>query len=120
MVATFIMTTEAECKQKAGANVSPDFTDAMYTAAGLQGESMINVFCRYNFSDVYATLNDDVKYIISDVVSSFCAIQAITYDMSGYSSRTAAENMINIYRDSMLRGMSILRDKKHQDFINGA
>ena len=114
------MTTQAECEQKMGENVSGNWTEAMTTAAGLQAESMVNAICRYNFSDDYAGLNADVKYIISDVVSSYVAIQAICYDMSGYTTRTEAEDIINVLRDGMLRGLSILRDKKVQDFINGA
>lgn len=114
------MTTQAECEQKMGAGVSASWTEAMTTAAGLQAESFVNSVCRYNFSDDYAGLNDDVKYIISDVVSSLVAIQAISYDMSGYSSRTEAEDVINVLRDGVLRNMSILRDKKVQDFISGA
>ena len=66
MASTHIMTTEAECKQKAGENVSANFSDAMYTAAGLQGESTINCVCRFNYSDTWATDNVDVKGIISD------------------------------------------------------
>lgn len=120
MASTHIMTTQAECTQKMGANVSAGWTEAMTTAAGLQAESTVNSMCRYNFSDNYAALNADVKYLISDIVSSLVAIQAISYDMSGYNSRTEAEDMINVLRDGVLRGLSILRDKKTQDFINGA
>ena len=43
----------------------------------------------------------------------------IQYDFSGFTSRTEAEDMINVLRDAALRGMSILRDKKAQDFANG-
>ena len=121
MVMTSIMTTDAEVMQKAGTNVDVGFTDAMKTAAGLQAESVVNCMCRYNWSDaVTAGLNADVKGILSDVASSFVAIEGICYDMSGYTSRIEAEDMINVLRDSMLRGLSILRDKEVQRFINGA
>jgi len=36
-----------------------------------------------------------------------------------FSSRTSAEDMINILRDAALRGLSIIRDKKVVDFFNG-
>ena len=114
------MTTEAEIQQKSGAGVNVAFNTAMMTAANLRAESTINAICRFNFSDVYAALNADVKHILGDVASSLVAIEAISYDMSGYSSRIEAEDMINVLRDSALRGLSILRDKKNQDFINGA
>ena len=124
MVMTSIMTTEAEVDQKTGDNVSTGFTDTMKTAAGLQAESMVNVVARFNFSDaVTAGLNADVQGLLSDIVSSFVAIQGITYKMSGQDgakNRIEAEDQINVLRDGMLRGLSIIRDKKAQDFINGA
>ena len=116
----YIMTTEAEIEQKSGANVNTTFNTTMMTAANLRAESTINTACRYNFSDVYATLNADVKGLLSDIASSLVAIEAISYDMSGYTSRGEAESMINVLRDGLLRGISILRDKKTEDFINGA
>jgi len=86
----------------------------------LEVESLINCMTRFNWSDVYATLNADVKHILKGVGSDICAIYVIQWDMSGYTSRIEAEDMVNILRDSALRGLSILRDKKTQDFINGA
>ena len=117
----YIMTTEAEIIQKAGAGKSAAFNTTMMTAAALQAESVVNCICRFNFSDaVTAGLNTDVEQIFSDIVSSLAAIQAISYDMSGYTSRIEAEDMINVLRDGALRGMSIIRDQKVVDFINGA
>ena len=114
------MTTEAEIEQKSGAGVNAAFDTTMMTASNLRAESMVNTMSRFNFSDAYAALNADVKGLLSDICSSFVAMEAITYDMSGYTSRTEAEDMINVLRDGMLRNLSILRDKKVQDFINGA
>jgi hypothetical protein len=62
----------------------------------------------------------DVKSILKGVGSDICAIYVIQWDMSGFTSRIEAEDMINVLRDAALRGLSILRDKKTQDFINGA
>ena len=117
----YIMTTEAEIQQKSGAGVSASFDTTMMTAAAIRIESVINVLCRYNFSDaVTAGLNADVAGILSDIVSALVAIEAICYDMSGYTSRIEAEDMINVLRDSALRNLALIRDKKAQDFINGA
>ena len=99
MAVTSIMTTEGEITAKEGANVSTSLTDAMHDAWVLQAESFMSVFCRDNFSDSYAALNVDVKYIFSDVVSSMVAIQGIMYDMSGYTSREEAEDMVTMLRD---------------------
>ena len=117
----YIMTTEAEIQQKSGAGVNAAFNTTMMTAANLRAESTINCICRFNFSDaVTAGLNADVKGILSDIASSLVAIEAISYDMSGYTSRIEAEDMINVLRDIALRNLSLLRDKKVVDFINAA
>ena len=120
MAYTGIMTTEEEIDQKAGAGVSAAFTDVMKTASTLQAESMVNNAARYNFSDAFAGLNADVKGILSDIVSAAVAIEAISYDMGGFTDLTEAESKINILRDSMLRNLSILRDKKVEDFMKDA
>jgi len=114
------MTTEAEIQQKSGANVNAAFDTTMMTAANLRAESTVNVVCRYNFSDTYATLNADVKGILSDVCSSLVAMEAIAYDMSGYTSLIEAEDMITLLRDGVLRGIGILREQKAETFIKNA
>ena len=113
--------TNADVEKKAGANASATSKAEAYTNVYIkQAESVINCVCRYNFTDTYATLNNDVKYILNDVASSLAAIYVISYDMSGYTTRIEAEDMINVLRDAALRGISILRDQKAVTFINGA
>lgn len=126
------MTTNTFCVSgavfaKAGDGMNQDLkTAAIYGGTEFavekwiqEAESTINVATRYNWTDVYSTLNDDVKKILEETASCLAAIYCITYDMSGYSERNEAESMINVLRDIALRNISILRDKKQQDFING-
>ena len=121
MADTGIFCTTAEVERKAGANCSAVSKAEAYTNDYItQAESLINAICRYNFSDNYATLNADVKGILKEVASNIAAMYVIQYDMSGFTSRIEAEDMINILRDAALRGLSLLRDKKSQDFITGA
>ena len=121
MADTGIFATTAEVQRKAGANASSTSNVEAYINDFMaQAESTINTMCRYNFSDDYAGLNADVKGILKEVASNLAAIYVIQFDMSGFTSRTEAEDMINVLRDGALRGMSLLRDKKAQDFINGA
>ena len=116
-----IFCTTAEVERKAGANCSAVSKAAAYTDDyTAQAESIINAICRFNFSDAYAGLNADTKGILKQVASDLAAIYVIQYDMSGFTSRIEAEDMINVLRDSALRGLRILRDKKAQDFISGA
>ncbi len=121
MVDTGIFATTAEVERKAGANCSATSKAEAYVNDYMtQVESHINAVCRFNFSDNYSTLNADVKGILKEVASNLAAIYVIQYDMSGFTSRVEAEDMINILRDAALRGLSILRDKKQQEFIKNA
>lgn len=118
MAFTGITATEAMIDQKTGANVSTSFTDTMKTVALLEAESSLNIITKQNWSDWYA-LNPDVdfKSKISDITSSMVAIEAIRYDMSGYTSRGEATDMITVLRDKINRGLQVLRDIDTRNWI---
>ena len=121
MADTGIFATTAEVQRKAGANASATAnTEAYINDYMTQAESFINVVCRKNYSDDYSGLNADVKGILKEIASNLAAIYVIQFDMSGFTSRTEAEDMINVLRDAALRGIGVLRDKENQRFINGA
>lgn len=122
MASTGIFCTDADVKRKCK-NISADIDngDTAETDAWIKdAESLINCICKYNFSDNFATLNADVKYLLREAASNLAAIYAITYDMSGFTSRIEAEDMINVLRDAALRALALLRDKKVIDFIINA
>lgn len=114
-----IFCTTAEVERKAGANSSATSTAEAYTNDYVaQAESHINCATRVNWSDVYSTLDVDTRDILKEAASNLAAIYAISYDMSAFTSRIEAEDMINILRDGALRAISILRDNKAKDFLN--
>jgi hypothetical protein len=86
----------------------------------LDVEAMINCATRYNWSDKFATLNADVSGILTDTAACLAAIEGVTWDMSGYTSRIEAEDLINVLRDRALMNIQILRNKEIQTFILGA
>ena len=105
-----ITATEAQIDQKTGANVSTSFTDTMKTQALLQAESSLNVITKFNWSNWYALNPDvDLKSIITEVTASMVAIEGIRYDMSGYTSRGEATDMITVLRDIINRNIQILK-----------
>ena len=121
MADTGIFATTAEVQRKAGANASATSSAEAYINDFMtQVESQINAICRFNFSDRYSALNVDTKGLLKEIASNLAAIYVIQYNMSGFTTRTEAEDMINILRDAALRGLAILKDKKAQDFIDGA
>jgi len=83
-----------------------------------EAESTINVLTRYNWTDVYGTLDNDVKHILRACCANLAAIPVVTFNMAGYSTRIEAEDVINVLRDSALRELSILRDKRNQLFLS--
>jgi len=120
MAHTGIFATSDEVLVRAGENYDTSITEARINDLCAQSESIINSVCRYNFSDDYSGLNADVKRLLSSASAAFCAIHIIAFNMSGFTTRTEAEDMINVQRDSFLRDLSLLRDKKVQDFMNNA
>lgn len=110
--------TVVEVGYKAGAGKSATSIGSDYVNSYVkQAESFINSACRYNFTDNYSTLNDDTKGVLNETASNLAAIYVITYDMSGYTSRVEAEDIINVLRDIALRNIALLKDKKVTDFI---
>jgi len=113
-----LFATTAEVARKAGANASATSVAEAYVNQYIaEAESEINVFTRFNWSDAYATLNVDLRDILKACASNLAAIMVIQFDMSGFTSRVEAEDMINVLRDAALRQLSILRDKKNQLFL---
>ena len=121
MADTGIFATTAEVERKSGASASSvSKAEAYVNDYMTQVESLINAVTRFNWSDAYTGLNTDTKGLLKEVASDLAAIYVIQYDMSGFTSRTEAEDMINVLRDAALRGMSLLRDKKTKEFLEKA
>ena len=83
----------------------------------IQAEGTINTMSRYNFLTGYSGYTDGIKQILEGVASDLAAINGIIFDMSVFNSRIEAEDKINVLRDSAMRGLAILRDKKNQKFL---
>jgi len=79
-------------------------------------EAGINAATRYNWSDKFASLDADVKGILTEAGAVACAIKVITSDMDAIG-RSTAESMINVLRDTYLRNIQWLRDIKTQTFM---
>jgi len=121
MADTGIYATTEEITDKAGANASAVSKDEAFTNRyELQAEGIINCSSRMVFAKdiaAFTALPAAGKKMLSQVASDLAAIMVITYDFAGFTSRVEGEDMINILRDSALRGLSMLRDKKTQAFL---
>ena len=55
--------------------------------------------------------------MLDEYAERSAAIEAITYDMSGYTSRVVAEDMINVHIYRMNEIITLLNNAGAQDFI---
>lgn len=117
MAHTGIFATSDECLVRAGEHYDVSITEARINDLCAQSESVINCLTRYNWSDAYSGLNADVRRILSETSACLVGNAIISFNMSGFTSRTEAEDMINVNRDTALRNLSILKDKKVQTFM---
>lgn len=114
--------TSGALKDKAGANMNATIKadDAILTRFINQAEGNISVRTRKDWVAVFTSLNDSVKKILEEGCSNLAAMYAIQYDMSGFTSRTESQTMLDVLQDGYLRVLGILNDKKNRTFIEGA
>ena len=103
---------------KAGAGVSTALTTQVEDWIK-QAEGTIGTVSRFDWVANWGTLSgSNVAGLIEGTCSDLAGINAVAFDMTGYTSRIEAEDIITVLRDSALRGLSIIRDQKAVDFIN--
>lgn len=118
---TGIYCTNAEIIARAGSKASSvskavAWTDALCPSI----EASINVLCRRVFAvdaAAFTALPTSTKKILSDTAACMAAIYVIQYDLSKWTDRVAAEDMINLLRDTYQRNLAILKEKEHQTFL---
>ena len=122
MTDTGIYATTAQVQRKVGSGASViSNTEAYINDYIWQAESVINVLCRKVFastSGAFAALPSTTRGMITEVASNLAAIYILQNDMKGFGVRAYPEDSIVVLRDAFLRDISILRDKKVQDFIS--
>jgi len=120
-----IFATAAECASKVGAGVDTNgWTEANINQWCAEAESYINIFCRFNFSDEYAGLNQDVKKILTEACSNLVAIYGLSYNLLGVGStaftRYEAEDRINILYARFQNCVALLRNQNSVTYMKGA
>lgn len=102
---------------KSAAIVGSDFIIDLWI---VEAEAMINNVCRNDFVSAYSTMTTANKKILQDIASCYAGTLAVAYDLSGFSSRAAAEDKMNLLRERVDEGLKILREQKTQDFLGEA
>lgn len=116
--------TSGACIFKAGVGMNDIFKKASGAAIIeqylRQAEAKINVMTRRDWSGAFVDISGDVVKILEDTASDLAGMKMINYDMQGYGTQAKAETMLDVLRDNSFTNLSILRDLKQQDFIDGA
>lgn len=121
MADTGIFATTAEVSRKAGAKASATSNVEAYINQFMtEAESYINAVCHFNFSDVYTTLNVDIKGILKMWASSLAAMKVIQYDMGGFTSRTEAQTMLNVLWADAENCEELMKQKANTEFVRNA
>jgi len=114
-----IFATTAEVQRKVGANASATANVEAYINQFMtEAESEINAMTRFNWSDAYAALNDDVKGLLKLAASNLAAIHVLNFDPSKIPHREF-ENRITVLSDGYTTALSLLRDQKVKTFMEG-
>lgn len=118
MADTGIFCTTAEVQKRAGENASATSNvEAYINDYVAQAESLINVMTLKNWSDIYSTLNTDVKKILTVAASAYAANKVINFDMRNFTSREEAQTMLDVNKDDWLESISVLRDIVKRKFV---
>jgi hypothetical protein len=111
------VTTSGAVKLKAGTNVSTAITLAQYSGAIENGEAFVTANTKYDWVTNWGSLPANTKQIIADAVSSYAAIEAINFDMSGYTSRMEAQTMLDVNYNRVVDIINMIRDDKYNYFV---
>ncbi len=121
MVEAGIYTTNALVAYKIGANASATSKAEAHTNEYIaQAEAYINVVTRRIWAidtAAFAALNAQVSKLLSEAASNLAAIYVIQFDMSGFTTRIEAEDMINTLWARFNQCIGLLMDQKSIDFM---
>ena len=111
---SFNLTTSGAIIDKAGA-----YVNSTAVASG----ALLSLYCdmaeatlcgktRYDWVANIESVGTNFKPMLSDVVSDLAATKLINYDMSGYTSRTEAQTMLDVLSDN---ANSIIKDLREMN-----
>ena len=112
---SFTLCTSGAIVIKAGKNVSSSaVSGAILEQFSDEAEGFINAVTRYDWVANYSKVGANYKPILADAVSALAGSYMVAYDMSGYTNRGEAEDVINILHDRASRAIAILKEDKHK------
>lgn len=110
--------TVAEMQLMAGANVGASDADANHTILQDHAEAYLSSLLEYDLSAAnWALLTAGTKELISEWAARYAGMTMIANDMSTYTTRIEAEDIINIHVWRMQQIEELLKKQTAQDFL---
>jgi len=100
-----------------GANVNAGFTVTMQDLVGVYTEAYICDLIKYDAVTNWGSLNAVYKLMMSEYVARAIALEAIKYEMSGFTTRQEAEDLIDVHAWRMTQIEEKLKKADIQDFL---
>lgn len=111
------MTISGAAIISAGKNVSASVPATSWDHWIEQAEAILCILTKYDLITNWGTLNAVYKLIFQEYCELNTAIKGIEYDMSGYTSRVEAEDIINTYIYKLNQIEKLLEKDGVQDFL---
>lgn len=116
---TFNLASSGSIVRAAGKNVNTDAatSGAILQQLSNQAEHYFNFYTRYNFSSNASALYPSASAAIEMAVANLAACGLIRHDMSGYTTRGEAEDMIQHLTFEAKNVMDLAKDDTHRKFL---
>ena len=118
-IGIYIKNADIQARAGVNANATEKLTAATDVYV-LNIESMINMRTRKNWSTAFSGLDVSVKGSLTHVGACWCAMIVVNSDMSGFTSRSEAQTMMDFLNNEVNKGLSFLKEKAAETFILGA
>lgn len=109
--------TVAEMQLMAGANVGASDTDTVHTLLQDYAEAYLSNLVKYDIATNWGTMNAVYKILFTEWAARFAGVTMVQNDMSTYTSRVEAEDIINVNLYRMQQIEEILSKSDIQDFL---
>lgn len=119
MVYSANIVTVAEMQFMAGENVdATGDVDANHIFLQDMAEGYLSALLEHNLDGTgFTDLDATTRYLITEWAARFAGVELIRFNMSGYTTRFEAENMINIHLSRMESIERLLTKSSIQDFV---
>lgn len=117
---SFTLCTSGSIVRRAGLNVNSTIAASGSALADYcdQAEGEVCARTRRNWVSSYSTVAADLKPALAKATAALAAMNVVSYDMSGFTSRAEAQTMLNVLRDESDKIITDIKDFKSNELKN--